>query len=358
MRRVCSLAIALVLTAVPAAQAQAPKLSILGQDTLAVAAKEGKDTADAYLSVLNPGDTPAKIKVAFQASSSDKIRVDNYSDEAGPGATRVKVTFGGLEMLEGDPVDGQIVVTGGSEPVARGASITPAPQPSANWPTVLFIVSGVAALVLAALVVLVSGLKGKLGELVGPAPGPDWAFDSWAANLTAAGAVFGTVLGAVTLPEVPREIDKDTLVQLNILFGVLLAVGPFLSHAVRRPFPDEDEVEAGLWGYSPVLLVSYALTGAAVVGEIGALALLGWELTSGGWHVLILIGAAMTALLAVYYFVVTAFEQVTTNWVQKAADAKEAARKPTRVVVVNNGNVEAAPLSAAGAGLRQMARMP
>jgi len=359
MRRVAALAIALLLVAAPLARAQAPKLTILGDETLKVKAKQGKDTADTHLSVLNPSDVPTQIRVTFQASSSDKVRIDNYTGTADPGATRVKVSFGGLEKLEGDPVSGQVVVTGGAEPVAQAASITPAPQPSLNWSFWLFIGAGIAALALVVLVLGVAALSGTLPKLGGPAPGPKWSFDSWATNLTAAGAVFGTAVGAVTLPEVPREIDKDTLVQMNLLFGVMLVVGPFLAQAIRRPSATNDEIEAGLWGYSPVLLLAYSITGAAVMGEVAALALLGWELTEGGvWGWLCVLGAAVTVLLAAYYFVVTTYEQVSTDWKRKAEDAAAAAKKPTRVVVVQGDGLEALTFEALGGSLRQMAPMP
>jgi hypothetical protein len=347
-----------LIPAVALAQTIPPKITGLGQDTLEIKAKSGEDTADAYVSVLNASTTGGTIRASFQAASTDKVVVSAVEPRRvrPDGATRVKVTLAGLEELSGDAVDGQIVVLGGEEPVARAASITPAPQPWANWPAVLLIGTAVSVAILALLVIGRAFNKGTQAKLGGRAPGANWSFDSWATTLTAAGAILGTVLGSITLPPGPSEIDKDTLVQLNLLFGALIVVGPFLVQAIRKPSATEDEVTAGLWGYSPVLLLSYSITGAAVLGELGALALLGWELTgaAGFWSWACVVAALGLGLLAAYYFAVTAYEQVTTDWVDKAAKAKAAASKPAKVIVVEEGAV--APPKPVQT--RQYARMP
>src|SRR3712207_7439137 len=43
---------------------------------------------------------------------------------------------------------GQIVITGGEAPVARAVTITPAPQPSHDWPMWVFFAAGLACLLL------------------------------------------------------------------------------------------------------------------------------------------------------------------------------------------------------------------
>jgi hypothetical protein len=183
-----------------------------------------------------------------------------------PGATRVKVTFAGLKKLNREPVDGQLVVQSGTRPVARAVSITPAPQPSRDWASSIFW-TAVGAFAVLALVGLVTGRR----RLLKPAAGPKWSFDSWATTLTAAGGILGTVLGAATLPEIPREIDKETLVRLNLLFGLLVVVGPFVFEAIRNPTVSPAAQDAGYTGWNLTLLLACAITGGAVFGELATL---------------------------------------------------------------------------------------
>jgi hypothetical protein len=113
------------------------------------------------------------------------------------------------------------------------------------------------------------------GKLTKQAPGPKWGFgSSWTTNLTAVGATLGTVLGAATLPDVPSQIDKDTFVQLNLGFGLLVVIAPFLFHALRWPIRKTAMDDNGLYGGNVTLLVACCLTFAAVLGELATLALL------------------------------------------------------------------------------------
>jgi hypothetical protein len=308
-----------------------PTITSLGQDTLSVKAKKGDDSAVAYVPVLNAGGAPATIDVTFQASSSEDVKVSGFTPkQAPPGATRLTVTLTGLKALKDESVDGQLVVTGGRAPVARAVEITPAPQPWTNWPTVIVIGTAIAF----ALLLFGVGLKANLA-LDHKAPGPKWSFDSWATTLTTAGAVLGTVLGAATLPDVPRQLSKDSLVGLNLLFGVLVVVGPFVFQALRSPSVKESDQDAGFYGTNGTLLVACAITGAAVLGELATLALLGWELAGpGAWGWLTVAGVGLLAGLAAYYVIVTTYDLVTTDWEAKLRKAGEDAKVPLPVVVV------------------------
>ena len=310
---------------------------MLGEGTLVVQAKTNEDTASTFLSILNEGATPAHIDVAFQASTATGVTVADVDPRELPAgaATRVKVTLTGLVDLRGEAIDGQLVVSGGEVPVARTVSIVPAPHPAADWPTVILLGTLGACLLLMVSVVLRASFEDTLDKLGGRAPGQKWSWDNWATTLTATGAVFGTILSAATLPTVPDQISKDALVQLNVVFLVLLVAGPFLFQAIRDPRTAGTEREQGLWGFSPALLVSYAITGAAVLGELAALALLFWEITGGdeaGWAAVS--GFGVLAVLAAYYVSVTTYDQVTTDWEDEACKAENAAKAPQRVVVV------------------------
>lgn len=390
------------------AQSPQPKLTGLGSDTLVVNAKTAEDTATASFPVLNAG-AAGPITVVFEASDQapgakgGQVRIISFTPQtvaAAGHATLVHATFTGMLGLTDKAITGQLVVTGGDTPIARAVSIVPAPQPAHDWAMVIVIGAasfGVGGVLLVVLWAAVGGIQWQairrkmrkepppdgveknslwkpdpFRELGGSAPGPKWSFDSWATTLTAVGAIFGTILTKATLPPVLPDIDKNTLIQLNLVFGVALVIGPFIFQALRTPV--RGHVDDGLWGWSPCLLISYGITLVAVVGELGAMTLLSWELVGGGTGGKVLVGVgAFMVLLATWYFVTTAHEQVTTDWEAKAKDAKS----PQKVNVVEalglnawpkqlpiapsgaNGHPGPNGRDATGAGLARLhARMP
>jgi hypothetical protein len=209
--------------------------------------------------------------------------------------------------------------------VAKPVEVQPAP-PSAPWPEILVFGSlGIAVL-------LALGVVGGMPDsdrrpLLYPAPGAKWTFSSWGTTLTGAAALLGTVLGQATFPEFPREIDKSTLVSLNLLFGGLVVLGPFIFHAIRRP-KDAADQENGRWGWNLTLLIATSITIWAVIGQLGAFALLCWELIGNDlFRDAALIALVLVGLLAGYYFWVTTSAMVTKDWgplpVPPAAPATE-----------------------------------
>ncbi|HEY4897892.1 MAG TPA: hypothetical protein VII01_17620, partial [Solirubrobacteraceae bacterium] len=294
--------------AVQASATAAPELQLLGQGPVSVSAVQGKDAAEAYVTVLNAGSTTASISASFQAASAASVKAAlGAPTSLGPGeADRVKLIFTGLKALS-EPVSGQIVIRGGATPVAQSATVSPALQPSADWPLLIVIIGfGSAALFFGGLATAVASKKG-LSWLGNSAPSPKWSFESWATHLTAVGALLGTVLGTASLPETPTQIDKTSLVALSLLFGALVVVAPFVFEAIQRPTqPTSAESEGGS-GFVGVLLLSCAITFGAVIGEIVTLGLASWEITGGGGGgVLIEIGLGVLFVLAVYYVTVTA----------------------------------------------------
>jgi hypothetical protein len=79
---------------------------------------------------------------------------------------------------------------------------------------------------------------------------------------------------------VPREIDKETLVRLNLFFALLLVAAPLIFHAIRKPTRAAAR-EEGLWGFNLTLLLACTVTLGAVLGELATLALLFWEVLGG-----------------------------------------------------------------------------
>jgi hypothetical protein len=246
-----SIAVAVSCVLVSSAGAQDPEVSVLGEGLLAVKAKEGEDEAIAYLSLLNTGRQAVDATISFQAASSTKVSVEAMPTSIPPGeAKRVEVRFVGLSDLD-ESAQGELVVQGGAQPAARSVAITPAPQPSAPWPELFVLGAFAATALLTAGVSLRARAKKQAHLLLKKAPGPKWGFDSWATTATAVGAILGTVLGGATLPETPHEIDKQTLVALNLLFGGLVVLSPFVFQAVRKPSASAADPDAGLWGYKP-----------------------------------------------------------------------------------------------------------
>jgi hypothetical protein len=260
------------------------------------------------------------------------------------GAARLIVRFDGLDELTGEPVDGQLILRGEGERVlgARSVSVTPAPQPLADWPTVFFWVGvGLAAvLAVVALVALAAHSELPLREALGTsAPGPDWTADGWSGKLAAVGGLLAIVVGEITLPTVPHEISKETLVQMNVIFVSMLAVGPFIFYAFRRRTVRAswggavdlgDMEKKGVWGLKAWLFVSYVITAVAITGQIAALVLLGCEITSGAWNGLVIVIGAVLAALALRSFWVVTYGQAKSDWDTSATAPQVAAEEPLK----------------------------
>jgi hypothetical protein len=80
-----------------------------------------------------------------------------------------------------------------------------------------------------------------------------------------------------------------------------------------------------------LLLVSYVITAVAVTGQIGALTLLGWEITDGTfWHgVVICIGVLLT-LLGLRSFWVVTYAQAKEDWDAQAISTPAPAEEPLK----------------------------
>jgi hypothetical protein len=197
MLTVTCVAFVLVSTVDARAQEPQPKVSIVAQGPIPVKAESDSDGATVPLVVVNQGPASVRIaKVAFEASSwtppraksplvrSAGVDVESFVPSTlRAGAARLAVRLNGLKQLTGDPVEGQLIVYGENEAVLGAApvSITPAPQPTADWPVVFFWVGVVLLVVffMAALIALVAtrpdGVTAR-GAVASSAPGPDWTF--------------------------------------------------------------------------------------------------------------------------------------------------------------------------------------
>lgn len=293
----------LALTCVPGAQAEnGGGVSSLATETLTVSGSKGKDTAEAKFPILNSEDREVQVRVEFKASSDERVEVESWEPKTIPAgeAARLIVKLEGVGDLS-EAVTGQLLIKGGKLPVAQSIKVDP-PSPDEGWPAKIIFGSLIIALL--ALLGVFFRIREERSRLKNPAKPPKWEFDSWATNLTAIGAVFGAVLGEVTFPGVPSQVSKDELVNLNILFGGLVLIGPFLFVAIGS-FPTAKT------GTTRTMLFACTFTLWAVIGQMSCFGLLAWELLDGNlWAVVLAVATVVGIMLAWAYFFYTMSKQV------------------------------------------------
>jgi hypothetical protein len=311
-------------SAADAAAEQLPELSVAQPSEAVVEPEQGATKATTELVILDPGDS-VPIRVTFKGKNDSPIRVRSVDPPVveGRGATTLVVTLAGLDGFEDKAASGALVIQGGAAPVAVATKVEPPLDPSRDWMATIVIASLIAMAFLALAVLALAALKKKADQLKNRAPGPKWSFSSWATTLTAVGGVLGTILASVTFPEHPDQIDKESLVGLSLLFAGLVVVAPFVFQSLRNPKATPTDQEGGLWGYNWALLVACSITCGAVLGELACLALLSQELIGASfWKGAALVVVALLALLALYYFFVTAYQLATSTWTVPQATVK------------------------------------
>jgi hypothetical protein len=166
----------------------------------------------------------------------------------------------------------------------------------------------------------------KLTAKMGPV---NWKFgDSWASNLTAAGALLGTVLGASLLAERRLYVSKDWFTALNLYFGALVVVAPFVYASIRvakKPYPAGDK-EPEYVGFVGTFLLCCAITLWAVLGEVLTIGLFLMEAKS-----VLPAGALIVAgvLLTVIFVLAIWYAWTTMRWTAEA-QVETASRKRRR----------------------------
>ena len=122
------------------------------------------------------------------------------------------------------------------------------------------------------------------------------------------GALLGTLLTSGALPEQP-SIPKPTYAGLNVLFGVLVLVAPFIYTATQSPKDVHimnPNPEPQYQGYVVSFLVTSTLTIWAIVGELITVALLFREIEKAnslpiGALWLLYIAVAVAGVLLAFY---------------------------------------------------------
>ena len=183
-------------------------------------------------------------------------------------------------------VDGTIIVTGGpgSTPASLRFALTSPVQETEYWyPIFAGLGAGLLFLIVMLALVAKIGNFGNLGAVV--ATGSSWSFSSsWLTNITALGAILGTVLGATGfLTDILPGTDTGRFTGLSVLFGAFVIAAPivysaaskwvFVSPSGGNPSPNASDsadtlVSLGrVWG----VIAAAAVTVAGVIGELGTL---------------------------------------------------------------------------------------
>jgi hypothetical protein len=287
--------------------------SAAGADSnVAVLSVAGPDTFDAELSsstagqktvheatvhpvIINSGTGDATV--TFQASLDD---ASGNCAPSGAGITVASDQPNSLVLHPGQSVAPVLTMTmaqdctgsNGTVVVAGGAGVAPVALrftldrdvPESDYWYPVYEGLATAALYVAAMLLVVGLLrKDKKGESGGlgatVATGPSWSFsDSWLTNVSAVGAILGTVLAATgflstALPGVPT----GRFVGLSLVFGGFTVMAPVIYSAAgtwkwskQDGSPDTLVPVGRIWG----VILAAGATVAGVIGELGTLLVL------------------------------------------------------------------------------------
>jgi hypothetical protein len=114
-------------------------------------------------------------------------------------------------------------------------------------------------------------LKDRMGSVT-------WSYNSWASNITIAGASLTTILTFAALPERTHHFSKTGYATLAFLFGVLVGLAPIIYNFVRVPVRKTDsdsKDEPHYQGFVGMFLVVCIFT---IWGVAGQLSILGFSL--------------------------------------------------------------------------------
>jgi hypothetical protein len=122
----------------------------------------------------------------------------------------------------------------------------------------------------------------KWSSPMGPA---NWDFSkSWASNITVIGALLGTIISAGVLPA-QTALPKATYAGLNLFFGALILVAPFVYTATQKEVPHDRQdgpQEPSYEGRVCWFVAGSGLTLGSVLGELATIFLLFRDIQTGG----------------------------------------------------------------------------
>jgi hypothetical protein len=283
------------------AAAAAPGASLsFATDTFEADLANGQATLSPVLA--NDSDNDVEVTFSFLANGGQKATVTpNGKCSVGPHtAAACSVT---LKTEATSNLSGTLVATGATVgPAFASVSLSSATNVT-TVPTLVLLVSLAAAVLLMALRArrLPPDTDARKFTLRSEMGGTKWKFsDSWASSLTAVGAVLGTVLSAKLLSENARFVSDKGFTALNLLFGGLVVLSPFVYAAIQRlyndpPSADGPEYVGPVWAF----FISAVLTTWAVLGELATLGVGLFEIDTGFNQVALIIPLVMLVVALV-----------------------------------------------------------
>jgi hypothetical protein len=207
-------------------------------------------TAAQIVTVVNDG--AETLPVQFEALiGNEEVTISPATLDLAPhSVTQVLLKFTSPKPTE--DLAGTLIVTGSSPPGVVPLEILAHRELATPAKTIVIVtlLVAIAFVVIRWWTLKVENKRVGLKRHMGPV---GWKFsDSWASNLTAVGAILGTIAGTSLLPDRRTYVSKDWLTTLNIFFGALTVVAPFVfaaTRVVKRPYPPETR-NPGTWGSS------------------------------------------------------------------------------------------------------------
>jgi len=287
-------------------------LSFVDTTSLAITFDSPTSKPTALVGLVNSGSTPVSVVFSLLLQQDDKPMTDVLKVTRTPtgidaeGIAWFTVTFertGDFTTLTGDliasaadaaaaPAVRPITVTTGQRILTfRGAQLTIASMTLPGGPGAVLGV-GFAVAFLLVLLRALRAIKGgfQFAKKIGS---PKWSFDSWVTNVTAAGALLGTVLGAGFFPASPVLLTSGQFAGLNVLSGALILVGPLLYQAFGR----QDGSRNG-WVFLVAALVAFTAAFTELLTLLVALADSAGSIGSG-----MVAGALLILCLALFVLV-------------------------------------------------------
>jgi hypothetical protein len=169
----------------------------------------------------------------------------------------------------------------------------------------IVVVASIAAAAIVVLAAWQSSSKEPWGVLDGPIPDPNFDFTkSWASNLTAIGAIAGTILTNKILPGTLVLTTSGGYTALNVVFGFAVLVAPFAFVALRKGKADPQGPQ--YQGRGVGFLVASLFTLIGVFGELVTAGLMFYELKRGdvlppGTVIAVWVGLGVTLAMAAWY---------------------------------------------------------
>lgn len=231
---------------------------------------------------------------------------------------------GGFEHLTGHSAPAWAVmwatVSADHGQVSAGTAAASPPP----WGTIIVVVAAVTAFVVVVARWACWGrdlsTRPALDQRIGPA---NWSFsDSWASTLTTFGSILGMILLSSVLPDQGRYASARSVALVDLLFGFLVALAPFVYNAtsvqVTTGAGPDAPPEVSYEGTTATFLVASAVTLWGALGQVATMALIAAELAPRGATFYI-----FGAVLAVVLVLMTWYAWRSIRWVLEIQSAHE-----------------------------------